>query len=162
MDVRSYRGADCASDHFLIVCRLKLMFTYMHKMKGTLEPALIVEKLREDATKEQYAIEINNSFEVLETLEPRDNVEERWKEIKSMVLSVSEDILGRKKIMKKRKWFNETCHKATEKRRKMREKWLAGRTSEPKRERFINNQKRDKANPKSREDNTLNQFARAS
>ncbi|XP_047004660.1 craniofacial development protein 2-like [Schistocerca americana] len=100
MDVRSYRGADCASDHFLIVCKLKLMFTYMHKKKGTLEPALNVEKLRESAIKEQHAIEIKNRFEVLETLEPRKNVEERWKEIQSTVLSVADNILGRKKTMK--------------------------------------------------------------
>ncbi|XP_046985961.1 uncharacterized protein LOC124555956 [Schistocerca americana] len=138
MDVRSYGGADCASDHLLIVCKLKLMFPYMHKKKGTLEPALNVEKLRESAIKEQYAIEIKNLFEVLETLKPRENVEERWKEIKSVVRSVAEDILGRKKIMKKRKWFNETCQKATEKRRKMREKWLADRENEQKMEHFIN------------------------
>ncbi|XP_049948232.1 uncharacterized protein LOC126456527 [Schistocerca serialis cubense] len=138
MDVKSYRGAHCASDHFLIVCRLKLMFTYMHKSKGTLEPALNAEKLRESSIKEQYAIEIKNRNEVLETLEAIENVEEKWKEIKSMVLSVAEDILGRKKMMKKRKWLNETCQKATEKRGKVRKKWLADRENQQKREHFIN------------------------
>ncbi|XP_049766408.1 cytochrome P450 6a2-like [Schistocerca cancellata] len=87
----------------VITGQLKLMFTCMNKKKGTLEPALNVEKLRESAIKEQYAIEIKDCLEILETREPGEEVEERWKEIKSTVLRAADDILGRKKIMKKRK-----------------------------------------------------------
>ncbi|XP_046991871.1 uncharacterized protein LOC124597054 [Schistocerca americana] len=136
MDVRSYRRADCASDHFLIVCTVKLMFTYMHKKKKTLEPALSVEKLRESAIKEQYATEIKNRFKVLETLKPRENVEERWKEIMSTVLSAAEDILGRKKLMKKRKMVQRDMPEGY--RKEKEDEWLAYKENEQKREHFFN------------------------
>jgi len=66
-DVRSFRGADCDTDHYLVIANVrerlaegKTAAQWFHRQRFNLR------KLNEPEVREQYQIEITNRFAALE------------------------------------------------------------------------------------------------
>ena len=81
--------------------------------------------------KQEYAIEINNKFEILENLDDEDNIDNNinekqekhknttTKETKQQLVEKEEDT-----ETFKNKWYDQECKLAIEEMKKAREKWL--------------------------------------
>ena len=78
-DVRSMRGADCNSDHFLVRTRMKIRLCTKVK-KARRMRQFDVEKLEDDAVRNSYEIEIANRFDALQ----EEHEEVSWEEFKGV------------------------------------------------------------------------------
>ena len=80
--------------------------------------------------KQEYAIEINNKFEILQNLDDEDcignNINEKWENIKTTTKETKQQLIERVEGTEKfkNKWYNEGCKFAIEEMKKAREKWL--------------------------------------
>ena len=101
-------GADCGSDHELLISKFRLQFK---KVGKTTRP------FRYDLNQipNNYIVEVTNRFKELELI---DTVpEELWMEVSNTVQEVVITTILRKKKCKKVKWFSEEALQIAEKRR---------------------------------------------
>jgi hypothetical protein len=80
--------------------------------------------------KQEYAIEINNKFEILENLEEEDsidnNINEKWENIKTIIKGTKQQLIENDEGTEtfKSKWYDEECKFAIDEAKKARGKWL--------------------------------------
>jgi hypothetical protein len=83
LDVRSFRGADCDTDHCLVVAKLRETLAASTKDAQKFDgEGFNLRKLNEPEVKNKYQIEITNSFAGLENLNTDEDVNRSWKYIK--------------------------------------------------------------------------------
>ena len=94
-DVRVKRGADVASDHHLLVAKLKLK---LKRNTVTGMPArrerYDVSALKDPKKKEEFIIALKNKFEILQELHEEDNIPNGWQKVKEALRTTCQEILG--------------------------------------------------------------------
>jgi hypothetical protein len=132
--VREYRGADVMSDHFLVRATLKIkLMSYKRVEMGRTKYR--IEALQTKEKKNEYRLELQNRFEVLNETEDSQNIEEIWQTIKDIYNKTAEEVLG---IYKKQqgKCISEQTWKKTEE-RKILERKISNTTDTQKKEQLI-------------------------
>ncbi|MBN3275755.1 CFDP2 protein, partial [Polyodon spathula] len=96
--VKTLPGADCGSDHQLLVAKVKLRFNTIKR-----QPA----QLRFDTCNipAKYAVEVHNRFEALSTTEKAPD--ELWEEMKSIIMDTAEQLIPHKKPVKGPQWLSD-------------------------------------------------------
>lgn len=118
-DVRTYRGANVDSDHFLIIAKVKMKI-----IRNSKQPTIIkrwnLEKLKGLETKQEY------SQKVKERLQPfqQNRIEENWEDIKKSILLTTEETLGKKPIHKQNEWFDDDCKQRIYEKNEARNNWI--------------------------------------
>ena len=87
LDVQKFQGADCDTDHYLVVVaklreKLDVRKQAAQKFDGE---RFNLRKLNELGVKEKYQIEIRNRFAALENLNADENVNGAWENIKENI-----------------------------------------------------------------------------
>ena len=120
-DVRTYRGADVGSDHYLVVATLKIKLkSSVNKKKHKI---LDIEKLKKETIQERFCLELRNRFSVLEHQETTEqNVEEDWKEIKDAIINTAQEVIGYRRGSKKERWITDGTWTAIDERRILKAK----------------------------------------
>ena len=109
-DVRVHRGADAASDHHLVLTKLKL------KLKSRVEKRknrYNVEFLKDKEKMETFRLTLSNKYATLQDLLDEENMEvnAHWECLKKTRTSTCEEVLGKKKRQHK-DWISaETINK---------------------------------------------------
>ena len=86
LDVRRFRGADCDTDHYLVVAKLREILAVRKQAAQKFESeSFNLRKLQEPEVKEKYQIEITNRFAALGNSNVDEDVNRVWENIKENI-----------------------------------------------------------------------------
>ena len=124
-DVRVFRGANCNSDHFLLVAKMKWKF-YFSKRKeqqGSWKFRQLNQKQRQ-----QYAKEVNKGIkEATRTAdETEQQAESKWRRIQTAVKEGMQRAMQEIRVIKKNDWISDATLELIEQQREIRKGWLQG------------------------------------
>ena len=99
-DVRVKRGADVASDHDLVVAKLKLKLRRNETGEQRRRARYNVDFLRDVSTAERFRVTLSNRYQVPQELHEDDeglNINSQWMDVKEAVNYACEEVVGRRK-----------------------------------------------------------------
>ena len=117
MNCRTYPGADCDTDHQLLVATLKVRSGKRQRQNSILP--LNLEELQEDKAV-QFAAEVTNRFTALEAAQNEVTPEHFWKGTKK--LELARETFGSVKLQKKKKWISDATYTAIREKREAKGK----------------------------------------
>ena len=116
IDVRSCRGSNCDSDHYLVRVKVTERITKLQKVSRTNRKKWDVEKLRNGPRNQnrkeyqktlQTKLRRGNNGE--EEKEEELNVDEQWKKIEQAIKGAAEETIQEQKPTREENWFDEEC-----------------------------------------------------
>ena len=108
LDVRSFRGADCDTDHCLVIAKVRERLAVGKQATQRFDrQRLNLRKLNEPDVREQYQIEITNRFAALENV--NKDVNRTWENINENIQTSVKESLGLHEFKQNKPWFDEEC-----------------------------------------------------
>jgi hypothetical protein len=114
-DVKSCRGADSDSDHFLIRGKYRCKIAYSKQEPNRNAKKFHVETLKEPSTAMRFQQQLGKEFEKMENEQAADekiHLEEEWKRIKEIIVEAAEQTIGYQPKPDRTGWFDDACRLA--------------------------------------------------
>jgi hypothetical protein len=108
----TYRAADCDTNHYLVVAKVmeRLAVNKQRSHRFHVE-RFNLKKLNEIEGKEQYRVEVSNTFSGLEDLEAEVEINSAWEMIKENIKMSAKESLGHCELKKHKPWFDQNMLK---------------------------------------------------
>jgi len=106
-DVRNFRGADCDTDHYLVIANVRERLAVGKQAAQRFgRQRFNLMKLNEPEVREQYQIEITNRFAALENANDDEDVNRTWENIKENIQTLAKESLGLHELKQNNPWFD--------------------------------------------------------
>ena len=114
LDVRSYRGANCDTDHYLVKTTYRCRISSVHLTR--INPAKIfeVDNLIDDATAAAYTTALEEKLSPMLDNINNLGIHEFWEELKDSIKGVAEEVVGYKGRRRRADWFDDECRASIE------------------------------------------------
>jgi len=109
LDVRSFRGADCDTDHYLVIAKFRERLAVGKQAAQRFDRQRFnLRNLNEPEVRELYQIEITNIV-ALENSDDDEDVNRNWENIKENIQTSAKESLGLGEFKQNKPWFDEEC-----------------------------------------------------
>jgi len=106
--VRSFRGADCDTDHHLVITKVRERLAVGKQAAQRFDRQRFnLRKLNEPEVREKYQIKITNRFAALENLNDDEDINRTRENIKENIQTSVKESLGLHKLKQSKPWFDE-------------------------------------------------------
>lgn len=126
LDVKSCRGPNVDSDHYLVKVVVRAKVSIQHNRQPALEK-WDVEKLQNEDIKQQYVAKLEEKI-IAGMGSEQHNVNDTWNRIRQNVESAATEIVGKRTVRKRNNWFDNECQEALDAKNAARLKNLARST----------------------------------
>jgi len=125
LDVRSFRGTECDTDHYLVVAKVRerLALSKEAALKSDGE-RFNLRKLNELEVKKKYQIGFTNGYAALENLNVDKDVNRAWKNMKEYIKTSAKDSLVLHELKQHKPWFNKECVGFLDQRKQAKMQWI--------------------------------------
>lgn len=108
--MRTYRGANVDSDHYLVVAKIKAKLSMIRSQRSTRSPKYNTERLKDPDVRDRY-VEVTN--EKFRRTTPKEDVDQDWEVCKSTLKEAAKEVLGYETHKKINRWFDQECQDIT-------------------------------------------------
>ena len=110
LDVRSFRGADCNTDHYLVIAKVRGRLAVGKQATQRFgRQRFNWRKLNEPEVRKHYQIEVTNRFAAVENLNDDEDVNRTWEIIKENIQTSARESLGMHELKQNKPWLDEEC-----------------------------------------------------
>ena len=108
--MRSFRGADCDTDHYLVIAKFKKRLAVGKQAAQRVErQRLNFRKLNEPEVTEQNQAEIKKKFAALQNWNDDEDINRNWENIKENMQTSVKESLGLDEFKQNKPWFDAEC-----------------------------------------------------
>lgn len=139
-DVRSKRGADIGSDHYMVCARIKIKIKRREKFerKDNVIQKWDMDRFMEKEIKNQFSIELGTRLK--DSNMEQNSVDAEWQNIKKCINETAEEVVGKISTVTKKEWFDDECVNALEKKNRAY-KQMTSRNTRLSRQEYKDNRK---------------------
>jgi len=110
LGVKSCRGADCDSDHYMLKIKYQQWISTTGKLSTQRSIKYNVEYLKEGTNTKEYRNKVEELLQVLPNTEDQ-HVEAAWEDIKQAICKAADNILGQKPRTVRNGWYEKNVRK---------------------------------------------------
>ncbi|KRG00484.1 uncharacterized protein Dwil_GK27899, partial [Drosophila willistoni] len=112
-DVRTYRGANIDSDHYLVMVKLRPKLSVINNVRYRRPPRYNLERLKQPDVANAYAQHLEAALPDEGELD-RAPLEDCWRTVKAAINDAAESVVGYVERSSRNDWFDEECQEVLE------------------------------------------------
>lgn len=110
LDVRTFRGANIDSDHYLVVAQVRMRISMTPQRRTDAVKRFNVARLKSQEVARTFADRV--SLNLSASPPPASSTEDLWKHCQNAISSAATDVLGFTRPPQRNPWFDEECRLA--------------------------------------------------
>ena len=128
VDVKTCRGPNCDSDHYLVKAKIRERITNI-KNKFTKKKQWNVDNIvNNHNARKEYQDELSTKYEQYCDVEEQMDINDHWSKVKTLFIEATETKVGEKTRIKHKEWFDEDCMNAIKDKNDARKKMIQRET----------------------------------